>query len=408
MKEKNILLIVDVFFNNQSGSLAANEKARLLRENGYVVNVYSSDASDQRFDDGGKSYLRRFKKNTYGYDFEFSRNEYNQVLDNCKPSIVFVVAGVFPFGGVFIEEAKKRNIKVIIMCYTQDFFCTRSYANDINAPCLKCLNNLGFSSFVSRWKNKCRIYSTSDYFRDIYRWHELKKIQQALSKVDYIIGSTDEQLKFYKMIGVQDSKCIKIPLTFNKRKLEGLTASRGDYFLCIAQDRSEKGYQFIPRLLEEIKILGMSTKIIIAYYSEKGASDAIKKYGFEKYISDGMLEVTFDIIWGNGLGELIAGSMGIVQPTIWPTTTEFTLLEAIGLKKPVFTFNVGVHRERIISGENGFVAEVGDCKTMAMQMLELSKEPSLYKRVSEGAFALFNDFTDETYWHDAINKYFIV
>lgn len=408
MKNKNILLIVDVFFTKQSGSLAANEKARLLRENGFIVNVYSSDGIDDNIKQGGKSYLRRYKKNTIGYDFGFSRNEYNQVLDDCKPCIVFLVAGVFPFGGVFIEEAKKRNIKVISMCYTQDFFCTRSYANVINAPCYKCIDNLSFSSFFSRWKNKCRINSTSDYARDIYRWYELKKIQKAITKVDYIIGSTDEQLKFYKMIGVQDAKCIKIPLTFNKSKLEGLTPSRGDYFLCIAQDRTEKGYQFIPRLLEEIKTLGMSTKIIIAYYNEKGANEAIIKYGFNKYITEGMLEVTFDITWENGLGELIAGSMGIVQPTIWPTTTEFTLLEAIGLKKPVFTFNVGVHRERIISGENGFVAEVGDCKKMAVQMLQLSKEPSLYKRVSEGAFALYNDLTDETYWHDAINKYFIV
>ncbi|MGL2995222.1 glycosyltransferase [Flavobacterium sp. TSSA_36] len=407
MKKNNMLLIVDVFFNKQSGSLAANEKAKLLRENGYVINVYSNDGSNQMFDDGGKSFLRRFKKNTYSHDFDFSRDEYNAVLDECKPDIIFLVAGVFPYAGVFIEEAKKRNIKVVSMCYTQDFFCARSYSNDLNSPCFECINNLSFSSFIPRWKKKCNINTTVDYAKDIYRWNILKKIQQALSQVDYIIGSTNEQLEFYKKIGMADDKCIKIPLTFNKSKLENLIPCRGDYFLCIAQDRTEKGYQFIPSLLDEMKSSGLSTKIKIAYYSDQEAEQAISKYALGEYISAGLLEVTGSYSWGNGLGELIAGSLGIIQPTIWPTTTEFALLEAIGLKKPVFTFNVGIHGERIINEKNGFIAEVGDCKTMVSQMMQLSKDPHLYERVSEGAFTLYKDLTDESYWHNAIKKYFI-
>ena len=126
----------------------------------------------------------------------------------------------------------------------------------------------------------------------------------------------------------------------------------------------------------------------------------IYNYLFNKYIEAGRLIVEYDKQWNTGLYDLIAKSRGVIIPSIWHTTTEYGLLEALGLKKPVFTFNISAHREFIINGVNGFKVPIGDCEALAKQLNRLYEDNDLYEKVSNGAYILYKQLTDHQSWNN--------
>ena len=128
----------------------------------------------------------------------------------------------------------------------------------------------------------------------------------------------------------------------------------GDYYVFVAQNRIDKGIHLLKDILA---YCNKDVRVIAAYTSQARIDEAIDKYGLRQYVENGILEMRPNCTWNTNLGEVLAASRGIVNPSIWPTTTEFVLLETLGLKKPIFTFNVGIHPEIIENGVNGFVAE---------------------------------------------------
>ena len=58
--------------------------------------------------------------------------------------------------------------------------------------------------------------------------------------------------------------------------------------------------------------------------------------------------------------EVVANSRGVLVPSLYATTGEFYLLEALGLGKPAILFNAGIHGEIIEHGKNGMISEIGD------------------------------------------------
>jgi glycosyltransferase involved in cell wall biosynthesis len=101
------------------------------------------------------------------------------------------------------------------------------------------------------------------------------------------------------------------------------------------------------------------------------------------------------------LGDVIAASRGVVNPSIWPTTTEYVLLETLGLKKPIFTFNVGIHPEIIQNGVNGFIAETPF--EMASQMNQFNHDDALYEKISGNAYKLYQSLTNWEDWKKTLS-----
>lgn len=400
---KKVLIIPDAFFTNQSGAIASREIARHFNQLGCKVDIYSPDSSGESMDNIENSYKRTYKQGLLNYDFKHCLEEFRQVLNVSKPDLVYLVSGVYPYGRIIIDECNRQNLKVMTICYTQDFFCVKKRSSVNNKPCSYCADatRSEISKRLYRFKNKCGIYSYKDYIIDFYRGKNLLKLRKSLANVTYMLGSSDEQLSFYQSYGVPKEKCKKIPLTFDKNRCKGIEPQIGDYFLCIAQEREEKGYQYIPQILS---YCDDSIKVVIAYYNEQQANAAIEKYQMQKYIDCGMLRVVGSMNWETGLKELLANSRGVIQPTIWPTTTEFAFLEALGLKKPVFMFNLGVHKEIVINNVNGFVVPVGDCRAMSIQMKTLLDDDDLYYKVSDGAYKLYLSLTDDNTWKKIMNE----
>ena len=108
----------------------------------------------------------------------------------------------------------------------------------------------------------------------------------------------------------------------------------------------------------------------------------------------------------NGALELISGSKGVINPSIWATTTEFVLLEVLGLSKPVITFDVGIHKEVIKNRINGICVKSGDFKAMGDEINNLNDDPILQASIGIEAKRLFHQLTDEDSFSDILKSIF--
>lgn len=387
-----ILLIPDAYFGTASGAIVAQVAKKLLQEIGNQVSIFSADIIEDTIEtDRTKLYHRTAYNGLANWKEDKYIKEYEQVLQNCEATVVFTIGSITNKNLCYLEIAKNRGLKVISKIFMQDFFCVKFYANNLLGPCTKCLDHTYFEAFI----NKCIVNKPSDYLKTANGVLIRKRLEKILPKIDYVITSTEEQMGFYQKFGIPQEKCVKTPLYFDNSRLKGIKPEMGDYFVCIAQNRVEKGFQHLEEILSSCD---STIKIIAAYNNEEQANIAINTYGFQKFIDKGMLEVKHNLRWETGLAELVAYSRGVIIPSIWPTTTEFGLLEALGYQKPVFCFDIGVHHEVIENGINGFVAPLGDCKTMATQLMLVKSDDTSYLSVSNNAGLLYKEMTNWNGW----------
>lgn len=393
MRIWRVLIIPDAYFGDYSGAYVTQVAKQLLMEIGCIVAIYSDEVDEDSIEkDGTRIYFR------YRYSFlsnwiqkKYKRN-YDKVLSNFKPNVIFTIGSVTNKNIVFWSMARKKGIKVISKIFMQDFFCNNYYANDAKGLCTKCLD-YGF---------KYALYKRCVRSTDNTPWGFVKKLnatinryrlQKELTKIDAVITSSQQQIEFYVRYGIPREHCYKTPLYFNGEKLDKYKSTMGDYFVFVAQNRIDKGIHLLKDILG---YCCLNVKIVAAYANQKSIDYALSHFGLQPYVDRGVLEMKNECTWKTDLGDLIAASRGVINPSIWPSTTEFVLLEVLGLKKPIFTFNVGIHPEIIKSGINGFVSNTP--AEMAAQINELSRNKSLYEEVSEGAGVLYSQLTNKEKW----------
>jgi glycosyltransferase involved in cell wall biosynthesis len=391
-KINNILLIPDAYLGNASGAIVTQIAKKLLFKNGNVVSIFSCDINKDTTDkDGTKLYHRQAYSGLANWKEKKYIIEYQEVLKKTDATVVFTIGSITNKNLCYLEIAKERGLKVISKIFMQDFFCVKYYANDSKGPCTKCLDN----NYLEAYRNKCTRDEKFSYLKTFAYIQIRKRLEKILPKIDYVITSTDEQIGFYQKFGVPSVKCVKTPLYFDDDRLKEIKPVMGDYFVCIAQNRVEKGFQYLKEILTHCN---SNIKIVAAYNNIEQANIAIKKYDFQQFIDSGKLEIRHDLKWEMGLAELVAKSRGVIIPSIWPTTTEYGFLEALGLGKPVFTFNVGIHGEAIINGENGFVSNLGDFKSFADNLSLVQHDDSIYHSISIHSRTLYLKLTNKQIW----------
>jgi glycosyltransferase involved in cell wall biosynthesis len=220
--------------------------------------------------------------------------------------------------------------------------------------------------------------------------HRLR-IRARIRRVTRVLGSTEEQLGFLEDYGVERSQLVRFPLPFPRSRIGGVKGSKGNEIVIAGQDRIEKGIHLLRELLED----GECPPIVIAFASKKEETKALVQFGLLEYVASGRIRIVFDVSWDRGLRDLYASSLGILILSLWPTTTEYAFLEAIGLGKPVVCFDLGIHRERIINRKNGLKSQVGDLTQLRENLNDLKNVEGLYETISKGALNLFEDLTGE-------------
>lgn len=393
MEKKNILIIPDACYGNSSGAIVCQMAIRMLHELGHDIIIFSEDVEEEKRI-GNIIFIKRKSFSSKSNIFPSSyKSEYRRVIDQYKINVIFILGSITNKPLCYLEEAYKCRKKVIIKIFMQDFFCAKFYANDKFGICVKCLKN-PYSAIY----NHCCGRGWRANITATYRILVRKKLKALLPKANYIITSTDEQIGFYKQFGISLEKCIKTPLYFNAERFINIPNSYGDYYIGIAQRREEKGFHLLPNILEHCS---KTVKIVLAYANDEQTRIAKNDEQFKPYIKTGKLIVR-QASWKSGLMDLVANSKGVIIPSIWPTTTEFGLLEALALQKCVFCFKVGVHAEKITNGVNGYTFPIADTTAFA-EALETFNEDKFHTMLPE-ITKLYKGLTDYNGWLDTLNS----
>lgn len=393
--KKRVLIIPDAVMSDASGAVVAQVVRDQLVEMGHKVGVFSSDIEND-FESEGVSYYNSI---AYTGSSNFKPGVYKercrQVYDVFKPYVVLTLGSITNKPICYVEEALKRRYIVSVFIFMQDFFCSKIYANDANGPCTKCLDN----GLCAAFKNTCGVRSQLGFIRLTQRVITRKMWKKVLPKVNHVATTTREQMSFYERFGIPKEKHSVLYLPFASDKLNGIKPERGDYFIGIAQDRVEKGFQFIPQILKHT-----SCKVVLAYSNEDKVKRVSQNPELRQFLETDQLQVVASS-WNTDLGEMIAKSCGVIIPSIWPTTTEYGWLEAMSLSKPVCCFDISAHHEFIKNGVNGFVSPLDNYAAFANNMESLlSLNDNDYMVISNQSRALFDRLTDVITLRNQLNN----
>lgn len=387
-----ILLIPDAYVGDASGAVVAQVLAHNMTELGHSVAVFSSDCKDDEAGDVRTYNAPATCANANYFSAARYKDAFRCVVSSFGPNNIFFVGSITNKPLVYLKEAIRRKLHVDAFIFMQDFFCAKFYANDSKAPCTKCMDFGLHHSFFS----SCGARDTLSKMQLWVRYDIRRRLKKLLPQINHVITSTDEQCSFYERFGIDKSHIAKVPLPFSSSKLDGIKPSRGKYVIGIAQNRIEKGFHLLPRILP---YLSKEIPVVLAYSNQKKANIAIHDWHLQEFIVNGQLQVVVRS-WKDGLGELIANSLGVINTSIWPTTTEYGLQETLALSKPVIAFDIGAHHELLKQGVNGFVSPLGDYKAFADNITVLaSLSDEDYQRVSHASRALF-----DAQWNNEVLK----
>jgi len=387
-----ILLVTDRYFGEASGAWAARAAARAWQDVGAQVDVFA-EAHDARPQDqmpGVRIYARRPYSGIHHLRGGAPLAEFREVLDDARPTHVFLFGNSNTKPVSFFRECRRRRIPRIAWYWCQEFFCNGHYGCLPQGPCTRCISNLGFSSVLygcgynAHQRPSARNLLTGMVVR------RLLKPEQLACEV--LMGGSLSQLDLYRRFGVPEGRLIQCPLFYPRERTPAEPPSKGDYFVCSAYPRKDKGYHLIGPVMSHCS----KSKLVISIAKAADAHDTVSRFGLAGLVGKGTVEIVSGQTWTSGLARLVARARGALIPSVWPTTTEYTLLEALSLAKPVVAFNLGVHADAIRHGTNGLLSPVADVGGMAANLDAVTDDDELYDRLSAGASRLFDSLTLST------------
>ena len=397
---KRILIHPDIFYSYHSGAIAAREAARQLDKLGYVVGVFTHDEENKTI-----ANYKYFKRIMYSGTANFFSSKYkvsfNNVINEFKPDYVFFIGGVLNTPVVYVDLCLKYKIKTVFLLFCQDFYCARIHAGLGTSSCTKCLDSSNINAFLNNCGEKQR---RPNLYLLNYQLNQ-KLFVSRLKKIDYVLGSSDEQLGFFEKIGIKKSNICKIPLFFNKNRVKKISNSSKPFFVIIGQFRHEKGIHLISKILD---FIDDEIVVKLLLFDEKEKDNFINFFPINnKHIKSKKLEVISGVTMTSGALELIAASKGVINPSIWATTTEFVLLEVLGMGKPIITFDVGIHKEVLINRVNGICVKSGDFQAMGDEINNLNKNIDLENNISVESIKLYKKLTDESSFTPILQNIFV-
>ncbi|MCM1139124.1 MAG: glycosyltransferase [Muribaculum sp.] len=394
MEKKKVLIIPDASQGKSSGATVCQVAQKLCLELGHDVYVFTEDI-EADFSKDNVTYIKResFSSKANYFPKKYL-DQFRAILFKYGIETLFFLGSITNKPLCYLEEGLRRHLNICVKIFMQDFFCSKFYANDDKGVCVKCLNG----QFANALHDRCCGSGLNNKLVTLNRIQIRKRLKKLLPQTNYIITSSDQQVGFYNDFGIPAEKCIKTPLYFNGDRFKGVETFFGNYYIGIAQHRLEKGFHLLPSIL---KYSGKDVKVVLAYANNKQVEIAKKNPEFKPYIDSGQLEIIVSS-WNSGLMDLVTNAKGVIIPSIWPTTTEYGLLESLALGKCVFCFNIGIHGEIIQNGVNGFAFSVNENEEFADKLTTFSNIE--YTEMRQNIDNLYQSLTDWDGWIKTLKK----
>ena len=382
-----ILFVPDGLWGELSGHRSAKYLIKAFNLINVSIAVYASkkDYTDLQHKEIRKNNCLYFPKSNYNYTQQFFRKnsyqEFEDIVKEYKPDLVFYLGTIK--NKISIDYCIKHNIKYVYLPLTNEYYCIKHYSGFKNYPCYKCLHG----SLTAPLLTKCmpKEYGLLKLIKD--KCIEYMSRRRVLN-ADKVIGYGQNQINTLIDYGVKKSKTTILPVFFDPNSGDGIKARKGERFLITGQFLSDKGSFLVPHMIKNTK--NVKYKAIIA---NDLSDNFVMSNQLETCIKDGTLEIIDFLKSHDLLLKEIAQSKGVLIPSFYPTTGEFTMIEALMFGKPVVAFNVGVHQDIFIDEENGMIAEAGNLNQYFKKIEQLNNDPELFDKVSKNAHKLFYEIT---------------
>lgn len=393
-----ILFVPDSIWGDASGHRSSQYLVKAFSKIGVNMAVYAPSLGQNQHQ---KNLIDSYKckvyiRSEYRYKEQIFRDEidkeFKSICKEFKPDYVFYVGTIK--NKTSIDICIKENIKYLYLPLTTEYYCINTFAGIETGPCYGCIKGSLFAPL------KVRCLSNDFGMINFVKDKAIEKISRKRVLNAYrIVGYSNDQLSLLEQFGVQKGKRLKLPIFFDPDSDNQIKRSKGNYFLIFGQFLTAKGWHLIPEIIKKTK----NTKFKVI----------LKKSNFKTFIHENELEyfienkslVLQDFLETHQLLlEEVAKSKGVLIPSYYDTTGEFTMLEALMFHKPVIAFKCGIHKEIFKDRKNGLVADIGDIEGYCKRIEEVNSNQELYETVSKGAKNLFNKITSFRVFEEQVCK----
>lgn len=376
-----ILLIVDSYSKHASGGLVAHRTAEILRKAGYIVGVYCAGPADSK--QGDETDVNWYQKYSVSNNLKHiwpgeEVTEFRKVVDDFKPDVVHFCSFLYAKSRFFISHALAVGARVVLQPWIYDFLCEQMYDYRRGQPCGLCVSG----NFLHSVFNRCG--APRSLFIHVLSRYLLRGNALRCHSVLSTNKTMDESLERY---GFSKEKIIRASLSFDPKHIEKLPVCDGKDFIFYGQLRDFKGAHLLQ------SIVTSCPTAMFSLYPVVSSEGQILKYGLDQSKLHNV-RVDIGLNWFSGLAERVAACRGVLLPSLWPTTTEYVLMEAMGLSKAIVAFDVGAHREILVNRKNAMVVPIGNVQAFAEAILELDKDADLRRKIGYGARQTFETLTN--------------
>jgi glycosyltransferase involved in cell wall biosynthesis len=323
------------------------------------------------------------------------KKEFLSVIDSFKPDYVFYM-GVLK-NKVTMDMCIKYKINYSYLPLTTEYYCVKDFAALENGPCFQCI----IAPILSPLKNSC-LGSRKNFLKYAKEIIFSLKSKPRLLKANKVIGYSENQLSYLELFGVDRARMLKMPIFFDPKTIDGIVPEQGDYFVMAGQNITAKGWHVLPSVIKK----GRNIKYKFIMRDESQAQEFIEKNDLTSYLQDGSIEVLLYLKTHREVLDVVAKSRGVIVPSLYATTGEFYLLEALGLGKPVVVFDAGIHSDVFKNKKNGMISPVGDFDGFYKNIQQVNDDDNLYKILSNGAKDLFDELLSFKIFHRVLSVYF--
>jgi len=287
---------------------------------------------------------------------------FSKILKNFSPDSVHFASFDHTKPSLFIKDAKAFGAKVVLQPWTMHFYCSQGFGFREGKQCTLCADG----NYLKAITKGCVP------IKAIPSLIEKRVSHSRALKADLFLSSNSGLDQILTKYGVKKNQIYSFPIAFDYTFLDKQADRVDDYFIFYGQANSHKGLSILLDVFEKLP----KQKLKIYPMAELPLTISKSKN----------IEIINGVNWTNGLSDAILHSKAVLMPSLWNTSTEYALCEALLMKKAIVVFNVGVHKDIFKHGYNALVVEPNDVDSFAKEILELDTNEELRRSIAENGY----------------------
>lgn len=364
-----ILLVCESTHKRDSGGRVARYLTKILKNADHQVKLVAlkDDTDEDSFYHENDVYFIPLKKQ---FLFRLANifwktresGQFKSILQEFAPDVIHFASFDDGKPPQFLTEAYNSNATVVLQPWTMQFYCIQGFGFREGEKCNLCASGNYFNAL----KNNCTSY------KGIPGLIKRKKLHKRALKADVFLSSNSELDQILLEYGVAKEKIVRFTVPFDYTAVIVPQISEGDYSIFYGQSNAHKGLNVLIQSFTNLPEKKLRLFPMASLPDNVAGSKNI--------------EVVHGATWKQGLPEAIAAAKIVLVPSLWSSSTEYSMCEALLFKKPVVVFDVGVHKHIFENKINAMVVEPNDIDAYTAAIKELDENDELRKKISENGY----------------------